>query len=111
MNIVKNWHPDKVPEAVEYFTAVNKAYETLIDDHKRAAYDEDQLTDKEFFSIQVGPMKVNLFLVFGLSVASFIGTVLYMKFANTKKNDCPIDHDHQKYAKKMYRRERRSNQE
>ena len=30
--IAKEFHPDKNPDALEYFTAVSKAYETLYDD-------------------------------------------------------------------------------
>ena len=35
----------------EYFTHVTKAYETLSDDQKRAIYDEESVTDEEFFTI------------------------------------------------------------
>ena len=45
MKIAKEFHPDKNPESLAYFTEVSKAYETLYDDHKRAIYDEDSLTD------------------------------------------------------------------
>ena len=58
------FHPDKNPEALEYFTHVTKAYETLGDDHKRAIYDEESITDEEFFTFKIGPVKVNMFTVF-----------------------------------------------
>ena len=63
-------------EALKYFTHVSKAYETLHDNHKRAIYDDDQISDEDFFTIQMGPVKINLFIMFfvtaGLSGAYFL---------------------------------------
>ena len=58
------FHPDKNPEALEYFTQIAKAYEILSDPHKRAIYDEESITDEEFFTIHLGPIKINLFTIF-----------------------------------------------
>ena len=95
--MARQYHPDKNPEALEYFTHVTKCYETLYDDHKRAIYDEDSLTDQEFFTIRMGPLKLNLLFVFPITLVLFLG-YFGMKFYN-KKSDCPIDHDHQSMIK------------
>ena len=60
----RQYHPDKMPEALEYFTSVTKAYEILSDHHKRAIYDEESISDEEFFTLRIGPLKINLFTVF-----------------------------------------------
>ena len=41
LNLAREFHPDKKPEALAFFTHATKAYETLHDEHKRAAYDDD----------------------------------------------------------------------
>ena len=41
LNLAREFHPDKNPEALDYFTHATKAYETLHDTHKRAAYDDE----------------------------------------------------------------------
>jgi len=53
-----------MPEALEYFTQVAKAYETLSNPQKRAVYDEESITDEEFFTIRIGRLKINLFSMF-----------------------------------------------
>jgi len=91
--LAKKYHPDKTQEYLEYFTHVNKAYETLINDHQRAIYDEESMTDEEFFTISFGPVKVNMFTLFLLLAAScvgFWGLKVYKKMKSTKEN-CPID--------------------
>ena len=50
----REYHPDKRPECLGYFTHVTKAYETLSDEHKRAVYDDDCIPDDEYFTLQVG---------------------------------------------------------
>ena len=37
----REFHPDKRPDCLEFFTHVTKAYETLGDEHKRAIYDDE----------------------------------------------------------------------
>ena len=64
LRLARQYHPDKKPEALEFFTQVARAYETLSDPQKRAAYDEESITDEEFFTIRIGPLKVNLFSMF-----------------------------------------------
>ena len=98
LNLARKFHPDKHPEALEYFTHVTKWYETLYDDHKRAIYDEDSLTDREFFTIKLGPLKINLLIVFPFTLVLFIG-LIYSRMKN-KKVECPIDHDHQQMFKR-----------
>ena len=81
-------------ESLKYFTHVSKAYETLYDNQKRAVYDDDSISDEDFFTIQVGPLKINLFVMFfitaGLSGAYFLNK----KFGTgqDKSGACPIDH-------------------
>lgn len=97
--IAKQWHPDKVSgdsEAVAYFTHVSKAYETLFDDHKRAIYDEDSIDDDEYFTIKIGPLSVNLFVVFlsslGLSVGAYgLKWAGYLGGKSAASSGCPID--------------------
>ncbi|TNV75345.1 hypothetical protein FGO68_gene9190 [Halteria grandinella] len=91
----REFHPDKNPEALEYFTQCTKAYETLIDDQKRAAYDEESITDEEYFTIRIGPIKINLFTVAMIScVGAFSYYVYYLTILKPQqdKNNCPIDH-------------------
>ena len=98
LTIAKVWHPDKVDgdsEALAYFTHVSKAYETLYDDHKRAIYDDDSIDDEEFFSITVGKFRVNLFLVFFVSLGFSIGYFATRKLGligGSKPEGCPVDH-------------------
>ena len=99
LTLAKEWHPDKMPgdeDALKYFTHVSKAYETLYDDHKRAIYDDESMSDEDFFTIQLGPVRINLFMMFFAAVGT---SALY--FANKKfgfisqkkdPNACPIDH-------------------
>ena len=49
---------------MEFFTHCTKAYEILGDDHKRAIYDEESITDEEFFTLKIGSMKINMFTIF-----------------------------------------------
>ena len=58
--LARDWHPDKfegvedktkADEALKYFTHVSKAYEHLYDDHKRAIYDDESISDEDFFTI------------------------------------------------------------
>ena len=98
LKLAKQFHPDKHPEALEYFTHVTKWYEILYDDHKRAIYDEDSLTDREFFTIKMGPIKINLLIMFPLTFVIFIG-LIYSK-SRSKVVECPIDHDHKQMFKK-----------
>ena len=53
-----------MPEALEYFTHIAKAYETLSEPSRRAIYDEEAISDEEFFTLKIGPFKVNLFTIF-----------------------------------------------
>ena len=98
LKLAKEWHPDKVPgdEALQYFTHVSKAYETLHDDHQRAIYDDDSISDEDFFTIKIGPFSINLFLVFcttmGFSAAFFINKKFGIIGKKDEKDACPIDH-------------------
>jgi DnaJ-class molecular chaperone len=60
----REFHPDKNPDALEFFTHCTKAYEILGDDHKRAIYDEESITDEEFFTLKIGSVKINMFTIF-----------------------------------------------
>ena len=47
----REFHPDKRPDCLEFFTHVTKAYETLSDEHKRAIYDDESIPDEEYFTL------------------------------------------------------------
>ena len=47
----RDFHPDRRPDCLEYFTHCTKAYEVLYDDHKRAIYDDERISDADFFSV------------------------------------------------------------
>ena len=42
---------------------MTKAYDTLYDDHRRAVYDDESIPDDEYFTLQIGSRKINLFTV------------------------------------------------
>ena len=50
----REYHPDKRPECLEYFTHVTNAYDTLADPHKRAIYDDESIPDEDYFTVYVG---------------------------------------------------------
>ena len=83
-----------MPDALGYFTHVTKAYEILGDEHKRAIYDEESITDEEFFTIKIGPLKINMFSVFILSCIGCAGYFAYYQMVIKPRNaqKCPIDH-------------------
>jgi DnaJ-class molecular chaperone len=91
--IAREYHPDRCPDALEYFTHAAKAYETLSDNQKRAVYDDDMMSDSEFFSVAAGNRKINLMYVFGsLGIAS-MGYIAYLQmFKTSDEGKCPIDH-------------------
>ena len=81
----REFHPDRRPECLAYFTHVTKAYETLSDEHKRAVYDDESIPDEEFFTLQIGQTKVNLFTVLmGVSMLamSYVAYVQYFGVAD-----------------------------
>ena len=89
----KEYHPDKRPENLDYFTKIQQAHEILIDDHKRAIYDEEAISDEEFFTINIGGMKVNMFTVFMLACTGCFGLAGYKYFyAGSQEGACPVDH-------------------
>ena len=56
-----------------YYTHISKAYEILYDNHKRAIYDDESIPDEEFFTIYIGPVPINLFMVFSISCVGAVG--------------------------------------
>ena len=98
------YYQQKKDEALKYFTHVSKAYETLADDHQRAIYDEEQITDEEFFRVKMGPITINILYVFMTTVAASATymidrkTGIITKYVLGKQaskfdpNACPIDH-------------------
>ena len=46
----REFHPDKRPECLDFFTHVTRAYETLSDEHKRAVYDDESIPDEDYFT-------------------------------------------------------------
>ena len=89
----RDYHPDRRPDCLEYFTHCTKAYEVLSDQHKRAVYDDEQITDEDFFTMQVGPLRVNMLAVmFGVAVVG-VGYLGYIKMnQSSKEGACPINH-------------------
>ena len=96
--IAKEFHPDKNPESLDYFTAVTKAYDVLYDDSKRANYDEDSLSDWEFFTIWLFGLPINLYYVFSISLLVSLG-IFGKNYIFAPKQACPIDDSHKKYLK------------
>ena len=101
----RDFHPDRRPDCLEYFTHVTKAYETLSDVHKRAIYDDEQMSDEAFFSIKVRGYSVNMLSV--LMGTALVGVGYYAsKQLNKapKEGACPVDHSSRnemvKFAKK-----------
>ena len=82
----REFHPDKRPECLAYFTHVTKAYETLYDEHKRAIYDDESIPDEEYFTLQLGQYKVNLFTV--AMAVSMVGMsyVAYVQYFGAVKS-------------------------
>ncbi len=89
----REFHPDRRPECLEYFTHCTKAYEILSDNQKRAVYDDEQISDKDFFSVQIGPYKVNLIGVMLSTALVGVGYFGYIKL-NQINNEgaCPLNH-------------------
>ena len=76
----REFHPDKRPECLDYFTHVTKAYEVLHNDHKRAIYDDESIPDEDYFTLQVGATKINLFTVaMGVSMVG-MAYVAYVQY-------------------------------
>ena len=92
----REYHPDKRPECLEYFTHVTNAYDTLNDPHKRAIYDDESIPDEDYFTVYVGSQKINLFTVFTVGTFFGAGLLIYAKFfsksAETTEGKCPIEH-------------------
>ena len=76
---------------MEYFTAVTKAYETLYDDAKWADYDEESLSDKEFFTIWLAGIPINLYYVFFSLILVSGGLVVKKYFFDKWESACPIE--------------------
>ena len=92
----REFHPDKRPDCLDFFTHVTRAYETLSDEHKRAVYDDESIPDEDYFTVQVGSTKINLFTVaMGVSMIG-MGYVGYVQCfggsGNQGQAGCPIDH-------------------
>ena len=84
---------------------MTKAYETLSDVHKRAIYDDEQMSDEAFFSIKVRGYSVNMLSL--LMGTALVGVGYYAsKQLNKapKEGACPVDHSSRnemvKFAKK-----------
>lgn len=78
----REYHPDKRPQCLEYFTHVTKAYDTLSDQQRRAIYDDESIPDEEYFTIEVGDRKVNLFTIVSVSAFLGLGAFGYMFYFN-----------------------------
>ena len=72
---------------------MTKAYETLSDPVKRAVYDDDQISDDDFFSLNVAGFKVNLLNLFmGTAVCAMAGLAAKKYTEGQKEGACPVDH-------------------
>ncbi len=89
----REFHPDRRPDCLEYFTHVTRAYEVLSDPQKRAVYDEEQVSDEDYFKVKIGPVKVNLFAVMMSTSLVAIGYYGYLKLnGKTDEGKCPVNH-------------------
>lgn len=65
IQIARRFHPDKHPDSLEFFSHVCVAYETLMDDYKRAAYDDDLLNNSDaLFYVKVWKFRINVIYLF-----------------------------------------------
>ena len=104
MQKARDFHPDRRPDCLEYFTHVTKAYETLSDVHKRAIYDDEQMSDEAFFSIKIGAYSLNMLSVLMGTALVGVGYYASTRFGKPSKDGaCPVDHSSRnemvKYAK------------
>ncbi len=89
----REFHPDRRPDCLEYFTHVTRAYEVLSDPQKRAIYDEEQVSDEDYFKVKIGPVKVNLLGVMMSTSLVAIGYYGYLKLNGKNDEDkCPVNH-------------------
>ena len=73
------------------------------DDHQRAIYDEEQISDEDFFTIKIGPLSINLFSLFFVSLGLSGAYIGYIKFIAKKDKGgaCPIDHKNREEMVKL----------
>ena len=89
----REFHPDKRPDCLEYFTHVTKAYEILSDAQKRAIYDDEQITDEDYFSVKVAGIKINMIAVMMTTALAGVGYYGFNKMqAKSKEGACPVGH-------------------
>lgn len=96
LKIARKYHPDKHPESLAFFTHVCNAYETLNDEHKRAAYDDDLLNNSEgLFYIKIWKFRINVIFLFIFSILFFLSKYAYDYYHKTLKLNyiCPLGQD------------------
>ena len=67
-----------------------------MDVHKRAIYDDESIPDEEYFTVQVGSFKINLFTFFTggtfLGLGFLIYAMYFSKSSETTEGKCPVNH-------------------
>ena len=72
---------------------MTRAYEVLSDPQKRAIYDDEQVSDEDYFKVKVGPVKVNLLGVMMSTSLVAIGYYGFLKLnGKPDENACPVNH-------------------
>lgn len=78
---------------MEYFTHVTKAYEILSDTQKRAIYDDEQISDEDYFSIKVAGLKINMIAVMMTISVAGVGYFGFSKLqSQNREGACPVSH-------------------
>mmetsp|Transcript_10541 Transcript_10541/g.20272 ORF Transcript_10541/g.20272 Transcript_10541/m.20272 type:complete len:224 (-) Transcript_10541:1629-2300(-) len=93
LSLARKLHPDLQLNPSTEFSFIVQAYQTLSDDYQRAVYDESLLKPQDFYTLNLGPLKVSLKLLFLASLGCFSFAILSKPEQTTLDDqDCPSEH-------------------